>query len=58
MLAHYLQHVPFEGLGSIKNWLVNEGYNITNTRLYESAVFPDVSEIDLLIVLGGPYERQ
>jgi GMP synthase-like glutamine amidotransferase len=54
MLAHYLQHVPFEGLGSIKNWLVNEGCSITNTKLYESAVFPDVSEIDLLIVLGGP----
>lgn len=54
MLAHYLQHVPFESLGSIELWLGTAGYNITNTRLFESAKFPDINEIDLLIVMGGP----
>lgn len=54
MLAHYLQHVPFESLGSIEPWLESAGYNITNTRLFESARFPDINEIDLLIVMGGP----
>ncbi|WP_163338814.1 type 1 glutamine amidotransferase [Desulfopila sp. IMCC35008] len=55
MRAHYLQHVPFEGLGSIENWLNNSGYEITSTQLYQpSAKLPDVDEIDLLIVLGGP----
>ena len=48
MRAHYLQHVPFEGLGSIESWLQNANYGITNTKFYESSVLPDVNEIDLL----------
>ncbi len=54
MRAHYLQHVPFEGLGSIESWLQNANYGITNTKFYESSVLPDVNEIDLLVVMGGP----
>lgn len=55
MRAHYLQHVPFEGLGSIEPWLMTAGYEITNTRLFEAGKLPGVDEkIDLLIVMGGP----
>lgn len=54
MHAHYLQHVPFEGLGSIEPWLKKSGYAITNTRLFQSVKLPDVHKIDLLIVMGGP----
>jgi len=54
MRTHYLQHVPFEGLGSIAPWLEAAGYEITNTRLFESAKFPDLNKIDLLVVMGGP----
>ncbi|MFZ3157950.1 MAG: gamma-glutamyl-gamma-aminobutyrate hydrolase family protein, partial [Smithella sp.] len=54
MRAHYLQHVEFEGLGSIASWLEADGYEITNTRLFESAKFPNLKEIDLLVVMGGP----
>lgn len=54
MRAHYLQHVPFEGLGSIEPWLKKSGYAITNTRLFKSVKLPDVNEIDLLIIMGGP----
>jgi len=54
MRAHYLQHVPFEGLGNIELWLEAAGYEIAHTRFFESAVLPDPSMIDLLIVLGGP----
>lgn len=54
MRAHYLQHVPFEGLGSIAPWLAAAGYEITATRLFEEAEFPNPAEIDLLIVMGGP----
>jgi len=54
MRAHYLQHVPFEGLGSIEQWLNKSGYQISKTRLYEASVLPDPEEIDLLIVMGGP----
>jgi GMP synthase-like glutamine amidotransferase len=54
MRAHYLQHVAFEGLGSIENWLNAHHYKISSTRLFESAVFPAVEEIDLLVIMGGP----
>ena len=54
MQAHYFQHVPFEGLGAIEQWLDKAGYNISCTRFYESGVLPQVEDIDLLIVMGGP----
>ena len=53
MRAHYLQHVPFEGLGSIEVWLRDAGYEITSTQFYESSELPKVEEIDLLVVMGG-----
>lgn len=54
MRAHYLQHVAFEGLGSIEAWLESNQYQVTSTRLFESADFPSVSDLDLLIIMGGP----
>lgn len=54
MRAHYFQHVPFEGLGSIESWLKTNGYELTATRFFESADFPDPKAIDLLVVMGGP----
>jgi GMP synthase-like glutamine amidotransferase len=54
MRAHYLQHVPFEGLGSIEPWLKRSGYEISHTPFFESARLPDIKEIGLLIVMGGP----
>lgn len=54
MRAHYLQHVPFEGLGSIEAWLRAASYRISSTRFYASADLPSPDELDLLIVMGGP----
>jgi GMP synthase-like glutamine amidotransferase len=54
MRAHYLQHVPFEGLGSIEPWLKAHGYETTSTRLFECARLPEPDEFDLLIAMGGP----
>lgn len=54
MRAHYFQHVPFEGLGSIGPWLKKSGFEITSTRFYESAKLPNLKTIDLLVVMGGP----
>jgi GMP synthase-like glutamine amidotransferase len=54
MRAHYLQHVPFEGPGSIAPWLEAAGYQITATKFYESTVLPLPEQIDLLIIMGGP----
>ena len=54
MRAHYLQHVPFEGLGSIERWLQRAGYHVTGTQFYASAELPPAAEVDLLVALGGP----
>ncbi len=52
--VHYFQHVPFEGLGSIEDWISLNGHILTVTKLFEKADFPDISDIDWLIVMGGP----
>jgi GMP synthase-like glutamine amidotransferase len=49
-----IQHVPFEGLGSIAPWLEAAGDEITKTQFFESAELPDLRIIDLLVVMGGP----
>ena len=54
MRAHYFQHVPFEGLGCIRPWLVTAGYEVTCTRFFESAEIPALEEVDFLIAMGGP----
>ena len=53
MRAHYLQHVSYEGLGSIEPWLRAAGYQVTHTRFFESLKLPKLHEIDLLIAMGG-----
>lgn len=55
MRLHVLQHVPFEGLGSITDWLSARGdVNVTYTRFFDDARLPLVSDLDLIIALGGP----
>ncbi len=54
MRVHYLQHVPFEGLGSIEPALRQKGHVITLTRLYQGEPLPTLEEIDWLIIMGGP----
>ena len=60
MNIHWFQHVPFEGLGCIEPWLVENGHAISCTRLWADDSFPQISnqrifsDIDGLIVMGGP----
>ena len=54
MRAHYLQHVPFEGLGCIEPWLQRAGYEVTATRFYDSEELPPPAEVDLVVAMGGP----
>lgn len=53
MNLHYLQHVPFEGLGSIEDWVRRRGHTLSATRLYLGASLPTVETLDLLVVMGG-----
>lgn len=54
MNIHYFQHVPFEGLGSITDWVNSPGHKVTATRFYEDNRLPFVDICDMLIVMGGP----
>jgi GMP synthase-like glutamine amidotransferase len=54
MRVHVLQHVPFEGLGSILPWLEARQAVVTTTRFFESPVLPAAGEFDAVIALGGP----
>jgi len=51
---HYLQHVPFEGLSSIEPVLKEKGHHLAATHLYNGQPLPSVSDMDWLIVMGGP----
>lgn len=55
MRIHYLQHVPFEGLGNMQPYF--ESFNevkISRTRLYDDEILPNHDQYDWLIIMGGP----
>lgn len=54
MRVHYLQHVPFEGLGSIETFLRGRKHSLSATHLYLDPSFPETCNLDCLIVMGGP----
>jgi GMP synthase (glutamine-hydrolysing) len=54
MNIHYLQHVPFEGLGSIEDWVRRGGHTLSVTRFYDGDPLPAAETLDLLVVMGGP----
>lgn len=51
---HYLQHVPFEDIGTIQTWAETAGMQIRGTRLFRNERLPPVKELDWLIIMGGP----
>ena len=54
MNIHYLQHVPFEELGSIEAELTRKRHQLTSTNLFKNELLPTVDNIDWLIIMGGP----
>jgi GMP synthase-like glutamine amidotransferase len=50
---HYLQHVEYEGLGSIEEWISSSAHSLTSTRFFESPALPAIADFDWLIVMGG-----
>jgi GMP synthase-like glutamine amidotransferase len=54
MRIHWLQHVPFEGLGRIADWAAESGCPVSASRMFAGDALPSVSAFDLLIVMGGP----
>jgi GMP synthase-like glutamine amidotransferase len=61
MNIHWLQHVPFEGLGAIEGWAWRKGQTLSCTRLFAGDPFPEQDEFGMLVVMGGPmgiYDEQ
>lgn len=54
MDIHYLQHVPFEALGSIEAELTGKKHQLTSTKLYKNEPLPAIETVDWLIIMGGP----
>ena len=54
MKIQCFQHVAFENLGSIEDWANDNNHIISYTYFFEKDfILPDLSKIDMLIVLGG-----
>lgn len=54
MKVHIVMHESFESPAAIEIWALKKGHDITYTRLYEGGVFPDNTDFDFLVIMGGP----
>ncbi|WP_410793203.1 type 1 glutamine amidotransferase [Kribbella sp. C-35] len=54
MQAAVIQHVPFEGPALIARALVAAGAEVRVVRADRGEELPDATELDVLVVLGGP----
>lgn len=54
MRIHCLQHVPFEGPAGIADWAAAQGHSLTVSALYAGEACPPQSDVDWLVVMGGP----
>lgn len=54
MKVHVLQHVPFEGIGSMAQWLEDHSADVSYTRFFADPTLPLLFDFDLIIVMGGP----
>ncbi len=51
---HVLQHVSFEGPGTIATWSDQRGHLLSVTELFNTKPLPEVTQIENLVILGGP----
>lgn len=57
MNIHYLQHVPFEGPGSIGDWILPGDHTLGVTRLYRDKPLPEVGVDTINRVLHDLLDR-
>jgi len=50
---HCFQHVEFENLGCINQWIEENNHLLTYTRFYENYSIPEMEDYDWLIIMGG-----
>ncbi len=54
MKVHILQHVPFEGIGSMEPWFSRHHAEVNFTRFFEKSSLPAIHGLDLVVAMGGP----
>ncbi len=54
MRGHYIMHAFFETPGSITEWAQERGHQFSGTQAYKNDPFPNISDIDYLVIMGGP----
>lgn len=54
MKIHILQHANFETPGYILDWVKDKGHKLSFTNFSEAFTFPFPTDVDLLIIMGGP----
>ncbi len=53
--VHFIIHEYFEGPGAFENWISQNNYTATYSRVYEGEKLPNsIDHFDMLVVLGGP----
>lgn len=54
MHIQVLQHVPFEDIGTIRQWAEQQDAQLHYTRFFEGDQLPATPTADLIVVMGGP----
>ncbi len=54
MRIHIILHASFEKPGAIETWANKSGHVLSATHTYRGEQLPALSEIDFLIIMGGP----
>lgn len=54
MRVYVFIHAPFEELGAMENWLLNNNHSISKIHSYNNEPLPKLADVDCLIIMGGP----
>ncbi|MCU0846016.1 MAG: hypothetical protein MUC76_13950 [Spirochaetes bacterium] len=46
MKIHFIQHVPFEGPGTIRDWALRRGHGLSRTAIHENEPLPAMDAFD------------
>lgn len=56
MRVHFIQFVPFEGLGYLQRWVKVKKAVVTLTKIYENLELPNIEDVDMIVLLGAPLD--
>ncbi len=50
----FFQHVAYESPGYILDWAKENGHSVSFVNFYQDAAFPEIKNLNALVVMGGP----